>query len=391
MTEYFIDASYKNINKFGEELCGDNVETVKTDDGVILVLSDGLGSGVKANILATLTSKIAVTMLKEGASIEETIDTITNTLPECSVRKLAYSTFTIIKIKNNGDTYMVEYDNPPCFFFRKGCDYPLNKIERVVNGKKIYESHFKMTTEDLLVVTSDGAVHAGVGELLNLGWQWEDINEFLRSLSGKNYFSGEVSENLLAVCNKLYNNKPGDDTTVLSVKLQYRKYLDLFTGPPANPEDDEILLEKIRNAKGLKILSGGTTSNIVSKAFGEEVFINLKDYQKYDVPPVGFMRGVDLVTEGLITLNKTVDLVKQFHDATYSGENYPLNEEDGATLISRMLLKESTHINIWAGTAVNPAHQNPDLPTEFNIKLKVVRDLKFWLEKLGKTVNLIYL
>ncbi|WP_372715185.1 SpoIIE family protein phosphatase, partial [Ilyobacter sp.] len=297
MTEYFIDVSHKNINKFGEELCGDNVETVKTDDGVILVLSDGLGSGVKANILATLTSKIAVTMLKEGASIEETIDTITNTLPECSVRKLAYSTFTIIKIKNNGETYMVEYDNPPCFFFRKGCDYPLDKIERIVNGKKIHESHFKMTTEDLLVVTSDGALHAGVGELLNLGWQWNDINEFLRSLSGKNYFSSEVSENLLAVCNKLYDNKPGDDTTVLSVKLQYRKYLDLFTGPPAKPEDDVILLDKIKEAKGIKILSGGTTSNIVSKAFGEEVFINLTDYQKYDVPPVGFMRGVDLVTE----------------------------------------------------------------------------------------------
>lgn len=389
--EYFIDVSYKNINKYGEELCGDNVETVKTDDGVIIVLADGLGSGVKANILATMTSKIAVTMLKEGASIEETIDTITNTLPECNVRKLAYSTFTIIKIKDNGEIYMVEYDNPPCFFFRKGCDYPLDKNERIVNGKKIYESHFNMTTEDLLVVTSDGAIHAGVGELLNLGWQWEDINSFLRSLADKNSFSSEVSDNLLAVCNKLYDNKPGDDTTVLSVKLQHRKYLDLFTGPPAKPEDDTILIDRILRARGLKIISGGTTSNIVSRTFGEEVFINLTDYQKYNVPPVGFMKGVDLVTEGLITLNATVEILKKIYNAIESGENYSLNEEDGATLVSRMLIKEATHINIWAGTAVNPAHQNPNLPTEFNIKLKVVKDMKHWLERLGKTVTLKYI
>jgi serine phosphatase RsbU (regulator of sigma subunit) len=221
--EYYIDASYKSINKFGEELCGDKVETVKTEDGCLLVLSDGLGSGVKANILATLTSKIAVTMLKGGSSIEETLETIMNTLPECKVRKLAYSTFTIIKLSNNGDCYMVEYDNPPTFFYRDGRDIFIDRKERIIKGKTIFESYFKFCPGDLLTVVSDGAVHAGVGEYLNLGWQWENINDFLRDISQKKYAT-DVTNSLLDVCKTLYNDKPGDDTTVLSIKFQPIKY-----------------------------------------------------------------------------------------------------------------------------------------------------------------------
>ena len=268
--EYFIDVSHSSINKKGEELCGDNIEIVKVDNGIIIVLSDGLGSGVKANILATLTSKIAVTMLKEGASIDETIDTITNTLPECKVRNLAYSTFTIIKISNNGECYVVEYDNPPFFLYRKGCDYPVNKITRVVNGKKILESSFTLEIDDLFVAISDGAVHAGIGQFLNLGWQWENINEFLRNIS-RSKFANQVSTDLLSVCNELYDHKPGDDTTVLALKRQSARYLDLFIGPPGNPENDKTLVKEIKYSKGKIILSGGTTAKIVAREFNEKI------------------------------------------------------------------------------------------------------------------------
>lgn len=384
--EYFIDVSHSSINKKGEELCGDNIEIVKVDNGIIIVLSDGLGSGVKANILATLTSKIAVTMLKEGASIDETIDTITNTLPECKVRNLAYSTFTIIKITNNGECYVVEYDNPPFFLFRKGCDYLVNKITRVINGKKILESSFTLEIDDLFVAISDGAVHAGIGQFLNLGWQWENINEFLRNIS-RSKFANQVSTDLLSVCNELYDNKPGDDTTVLALKRQSARYLDLFIGPPGNPENDKNLVKEIKNSKGKIILSGGTTANIVAREFNEKIILDLKDYLSSEIPPVGYLKGVDLVTEGLITINKTIKLLKQFH----ADNNQMPQEKDGASLIANMLINEATHINIWAGTAVNPAHQNPNFPKDLNIKLNMIADFNSILGELGKVVQVKYL
>jgi len=382
--EYYIDASYKSINKFGEELCGDKVESVKTEDGCLLVLSDGLGSGVKANILATLTSKIAITMLKEGSSIDETLETIINTLPECKVRKLAYSTFTIIKLNNNGDCYMVEYENPPTFFYRDGCDMPIDRRERIIKGKTIFESHFKFCPDDLLTVVSDGAVHAGVGEYLNLGWQWENINDFLRDISQQKYAT-DITNSLLDVCKTLYNDKPGDDTTVLSIKFQPVKYLNLFTGPPKNKEDDEDFIKMVGESKGIVVLSGGTTANIISKAWNEEIKIDLEGYES-NLPPIGYMRGVGLVTEGLLTLNKTVEYIKEY---IYGGKE--LTSNDGAGVLGRLLLFDASHIKIVAGTAVNPAHQNPDFPIDFNIKLKVVIELEAILKDFGKSVTLEYL
>ncbi|MGL5656774.1 MAG: SpoIIE family protein phosphatase [Fusobacteriaceae bacterium] len=384
--DYFIDVSHKSINKKGEELCGDNVEIVKTENGVIIVLSDGLGSGVKANILATLTSKIAVTMLKEGASIDETIYTIANTLPECKVRNLAYSTFTIIKMNNNGDCSIVEYDNPAFFLFKKGKDFLVEKKSRIINGKKIFESNFILEPDDLLAVVSDGAVHAGIGQRLNLGWRWDSINDFLRIISLKK-FAGQVCTDLLGICNELYAGQPGDDTTVLAVKLQSLKHLDIFIGPPGNPENDKYLFNNIRTAKGKIILSGGTTANIVAKEFREDIDLDLKDYLSSEVPPIGYLKGVDLVTEGLITINKTIKLLKE----VYSEKSELLPENNGAYIVARMLLYEATHVNIWAGTAVNSAHQNPDFPIDFNIKLNMISELEAVLKNLGKVVQLRYL
>lgn len=375
---HYIDYAYNSINKNGEELCGDNVEFVEKEDGLIIVLADGLGSGVKANILATMTSKIAVTMLKEGLSIEETIETIANTLPVCAKRNLAYSTFTILDIKNTGDVYMVEYENPPSFIYRLGKKFNIIKKERSVNNKKIQEGYFKMRKGDSIIAISDGVIHAGVGELLNLGWQWENVNEYLENLVKFEKSANNLSKGLLDVCENLYNQKPGDDTTVLAVILRERTYANIFTGPPKSRNNDIKLIEKIKNAKDYTIVAGGTTSNIVAREMGLEVEVDI-DSCNSDLPPIGHIKGISLVTEGLLTLSRIVKILKNNED--YS----KINDGSGKML---SLIERSTDINIYLGKAVNIAHQNPAFPEDLNLKIQVVKELKKELLKLGKVVRI---
>ena len=388
----FIDVAYDSLNKYGEELCGDKVEVVRTEDSVIIVISDGLGSGVKANILATLTCKIAATMLKEGVSIFETVDTIMQTLPVCSVRKLAYSTFTIIKIHENGQVYVAEYDNPPIFLMHKGkepLDIQNNAI--LVNDHIVKESSFLMNEGDALTVVSDGVVHAGVGGILNLGWQWSNVEEYLERQAHVEKCAANISKSLIDACHSLYAGKPGDDATVVTAKLRHSEEVDLFTGPPLNSEDDSWVIGKLSQAKGRKVICGGTAAKIAARELNQDIVTNM-DFIDPEVPPTAHIKGIDLVTEGVLTLRKTVDKIKAYiNNNTKQEGRSSFDKLDGASQLAKLLIEDCTHLNIWVGKAVNPAHQNPDFPIDLGIKLKVVAELADLMEILGKRIKLTYM
>lgn len=385
--KYFFDINYKSINKHTEELCGDKVEYLYDDDGIIIVLSDGLGSGVKANILATMTTKIAVTMLKERASIDDTIETIIKTLPECKVRKLAYSTFTIIKIDKNNNAYIAEYDNPPYFFYSHKKIIPIEKMERVIGNKKIYESNIQLEMGDTLCVVSDGAIHAGIGQMLNLGWTWDEINEYLKELNNLNRSSQLINGNFIGVCNNLYNNMPGDDTTILTLKVRKPEIIDVFIGPPASKNNDIFLSEIMKTSPNIKIICGGTTALIAERELGLSLEVDI-DSMKEDVPPIAYMEGFDLVTEGVLTLGKTLENIKKLNNSKY--ENIiDCNEYDGCSLLTKLLTDVGTHMNFYLGSAVNPAHQNPNFPVDFNIKKNIIDNLVAELKKAGKKIEII--
>lgn len=386
---FFIDIAYDSINKNGEELCGDKVNIIKLEDSTIMVLSDGLGSGVKANILASLTSKIAATMLREGADIFETVDTIVNTLPICKVRKIAYSTFTIIKVYNDGRTYIAEYDNPPIFLIRNNKSIEIPKKEIEINGKKVKESNIVLQEGDVLAVVSDGAIHAGIGNVLNLGWTWESVEKYLeRSILNKNC-AKNISKDLIETCWNLYGGRPGDDTTAAAVKVRRPKYIDLFTGPPEHKEKDNYVIKQLLNGEGKKIICGGTAANIAQRELHRKMTVNL-DTSTYDIPPTAAMEGIDLITEGVLTLNKAIEKINRYCSSELDNEECSIDGRDGASQLARMLIEECTHVNLWVGKAVNPAHQNLDLPIDLNIKLNLVDKLCELLTKLGKYVKITY-
>ncbi len=389
MNDLCADIGYKSINHYGEQLCGDHVDIVEpSDDSTVIVLSDGLGSGVKASILSTLTSKIISTMMAEGLSLEECVETIAATLPVCSVRGVAYSTFTIIYLKNNQVAELIQYDNPLTIIIRdeKVWDYP--KTEMNIGGKKIYKSVIKLQENDIFVAMSDGCPHAGIGTAYNFGWKHEEIAAFMEALSNVGYTAKTLSTMLIDECDRLYDQKPGDDATACVVRIRKREPMNMLFGPPSNRDDADRMMSLFFSKEGKHIICGGTTSSIAAKFLRKPLKPTL-NFEASDVPPIAEIEGVDLVTEGVITVNKVLEYAKDYLEENKYYEHWSF-KNDGASLICRLLFEEATDINFYVGKAINPAHQNPDLPINFNIKMNLVEELSKCLKKMGKKIKVSY-
>lgn len=386
-----IDAAWKSLNKHQEELCGDKVEILKTEESDILILADGMGSGVKANILATLTSRILGTMLREGAQIESCVETIARTLPVCSVRKVAYATFSILQIYHDGRAYLAEFDNPSCIFIRNGriVDYPYEVRE--IGGKKIHEYNFTVQKNDCFILMSDGVVYAGAGSILDLnGWTWEAVADYALKCTKQSMSASRLAVMLSQACEELYEEKPGDDTTVAVARVIERKIVNIFTGPPKSKEDDGRLMHDFMHAEGKKVVAGGTSANIAARILGKEIVTRI-DSRNPDVPPTAEIEGIDLVTEGVLTLGGCLKLLKKYVNDEFDAEFFDeLDADNGASRLAKILIEECTELNLFVGTAVNAAHQETELNFDLSMRQNLVDQLIRMAEAMGKTVKAVY-
>ena len=389
MNDLCADIGYRSINHAGEQLCGDHVDVVEQgDNSTVIVLADGLGSGVKASILSTLTSKIISTMMAEGLTLEDCVETIAQTLPICSERGVAYSTFSILHLVDNREMELIQYDNPLVILLRDGKNYDYPKTEMNIGGKKIYKSVVKLQENDIFIAMSDGCPHAGIGLAYNFGWKREDIIGFMETVAIAGYTAKTLSTILIDEVNKLYAQKPGDDATACVVRIRRREPMNILFGPPSNRDDCNRMMSLFFSKEGKHIVCGGTTSSIAAKYLGKPVKTSL-NFVKSDIPPIAEIEGVDLVTEGVITINRVVEYAKDAVGDNRLYEKWSFGH-DGASLICRMLFEEATDINFFVGRAINPAHQNPDLPINFNIKMNLVEELSACLRKMGKRIKVSY-
>ena len=390
MNDLCADIGYKSINHYGEQLCGDHVEIAEHDDrSTVIVLADGLGSGVKASILSTLTSRILSTMIAAGLPIEECVSTMAATLPVCSVRGVAYSTFSVIHLLNNQMAELIQYDNPLIIMIRDGAEYEYPKTEINIDGKKIYVSNIRLREDDVFVAMSDGCPHAGIGNVYNFGWKREEIADFMVGISLAGYTSKVMSTMLVEECNKLYGDKPGDDATACVVRIRKREPMNILFGPPSNRDECDRMMSLFFSKEGKHIVCGGTTSSIVSQYLHKPVKVDLALNRKSDVPPMAEIEGVDLVTEGVITMSRVIEYAKDYLGQNKEYEKWNFGQ-DGASKICRLLFEEATDISFYVGRAINPAHQNPDLPINFNIKMNIVEELSKSLKQMGKRVRISY-
>ncbi|MBQ7846730.1 MAG: SpoIIE family protein phosphatase [Clostridia bacterium] len=388
MNDLCADIGYKSINHHGEQLCGDHVDIVENGEDSVIVLADGLGSGVKASILSTLTSKIISTMMAEGLTLEDCVSTIAATLPICSLRGVAYSTFTIVHLIGSRDAEIIQYDNPKVIMLRNGQNYDYPTTEMNIEGKKILKSLIRLQEDDIFILMSDGCPHAGLGTSFNFGWKRDDIISFMETVSLAGYTAKTLSTILVDECNKLYGEKPGDDTTACVVRIRKREPMNILFGPPSNRSDCDRMMSLFFSKEGKHIICGGTTSSIAAKYLGKPIRVSL-NFEVSDIPPIAELEGVDLVTEGVITVNKVLSYAKNYLEDNSSYEHWSM-QRDGASMICRLLFEEATDINFFVGKAINPAHQNPDLPINFSIKMNLVEELSACLKKMGKRIKVSY-
>jgi hypothetical protein len=389
MYDLYTEIGYRSLNKFGEQLCGDRVDVVEQDeDSVVVVLADGLGSGVKANILSILTSRIISTMMAQSMSVEDCVSTIASTLPVCSVRGIAYSTFSIVRIVNAEEVEFIQYDNPQLILMRNGKSVTMQETIMNIGGKNIRRCKMPIMDGDVFILMSDGAVHAGVGNIMNYGWDRKHIVEFLEKKYDEKITAKTWTTILLDECNKLYKGEPSDDATVCTIKIRKREPVNLLVGPPADPGDVLKMMTLFFSKEGKHIVCGGTTSTLVAEYLKKPI-LSQSNCADRDIPPTAKIDGVDLVTEGMLTIDRVLTYAQNYleNNASYVQWRY---KKDGASLISRLLFEEATDINFYVGKAANSAYQNPSSPINLSIKMRLVDELAECLKRMGKRIKVSY-
>ncbi len=386
MMELCLESGCTSLNHVGEELCGDNVACTVNGEYTTLVLADGLGSGVKANILSMLTSKILCTMASNEIDIYECVETIIQTLPVCAERGVAYSTFSIIHVNTEGKGELFEFDNPEAIYYHNGKCQNFERTELDVCGKKVFRSDLALEENDIIIVMSDGTIHAGIGQILNFGWERPQIMEHLDTNIKPNMSARAVACLLASACNDLYVDKPGDDTTVAAVKIRKRLDVNIMVGPPVDKEKDDYYIQHFLEGPSKKIVCGGTSSTIVARYLKTELKTSF-DFPDKEVPPIGFIKGIDLTTEGVLTLRRLLQMSEKYISISDLTPK-TFTKQDGASLLADFLYERATHITFFVGQSVNVAHQG--LPIDTTMKLKLVEKITENLRTMGKTVELNY-
>jgi len=373
-----VEFSWVSLNKAGEELCGDSVMIRSNPETFVAVLSDGLGSGVKAHILSTLTAEIAARMSESGAYIEDVMQTLAETLPECSVRKLAYATFAVLTVNQGRDAHLVEFDSAPLILVRDGAIVNLPMEERMVGDRKIREVRFECRENDFMVLISDGYEHAGLGGIYRLGWGWNNIAKAVqRFVQAGIVDTFKLTQALSKTCLKLYEDRPGDDATVIGMKVRPAISATVLTGPPANKDLDEFAVKRLMSSQGEKIICGGSTAQMAARVLREELVVDWvppakrkkgAPMQKKGSPPTALLNGVDLVTEGILTLGQAAEILRA------SRTIYDLPKDDDASIRLARSLLMADDIRFIVGSAINP-NQVADIIRGEPMRMVYIREL----------------
>lgn len=380
--KYFIEVDCQQKNHEGERICGDVFLSgkVREEGRIVMVLSDGMGHGVKASVLATLTATMALNFTKEHREPEKTAEIIMNTLPECSERKMNYSTFTVIDMDYEGNITILEYDNPESILIR---DRQIVELKRKIitleseknKGKKLRICSFKGKKGDRIIFLSDGVAQSGLGTpKFPFGWGVDNVSRYALDMIKT---TTSISARHLAsrILNTAYRNdgfSAKDDISCGVIYLREPRELLIATGPPFEKDNDVDLAKSVRDFEGNKIVMGATTGDIIAR----ELNLKVEDGQEFvdpDLPPLSYLEGIDIFTEGILTLRKVEKILNTYNNNTVLGKG-PADE------VVKLIL-ECDEIRFLVGTRINLAHQDPNMQVDLEIRRTVVKRIALLLEE----------
>lgn len=393
---YQVEVGYFQINHEGEKICGDVFlsKRIPEENRVLCVLSDGMGHGVQANVLATLTATISLNFFIDSKDVNEIAGVIMKALPVCSERKVSYATYTVVDVSIESDTVSIlEYDNPQTFILRgnkiyepqwTNVEYEAKADDK--RGVSIRRCSFKPCIEDRIIFCSDGITQSGLGNGIAMGWGRNELIQFVRETvdASPAISTADLAERVTkrAAANDLYT--PKDDLTCSVVYFRQPRKTILCTGPPFNSEKDSEFANILKSFNGKKIISGASTAEIIARELG----MAITNEAKFDasLPPGSIMNGIDLVTEGVLTLNKAIHILNSI------SLNSRMKFGKGpADQICRLLL-DTDEIYILVGTKINESHHDPSLPVEVEIRRHLIQRLgKVLVEKFMKVVTIEYM
>ena len=382
----FIEVGHYQVCKHKQHAEGDVFLSQKnpSDGRVITALSDGLGSGIKAGVLATLTATMATRFIAADIPMRRAAEIIMNTLPVCKDRGISYATFTLVDIEPNNTVRIIEYDNPPYVLIRQETIIePIRDITTIERKNKstapkreaqLQYSRYAARPGDRLVFFSDGVTQSGMGSPnYPCGWGYENVQTFIleKILENPDISARKLAKAVVKQALMLDGYKAKDDITCGVIYGRNPRDLLVLTGPPLRKESDEDYARVFDSFDGKRIICGGTTANIISRELNRPIKVQLKDFDP-KIPPYSEMEGAEMVTEGIITMGAVAELLE-------SGAKTETLKQNAATKMVDLFL-DSDRIKFVVGTKINEAHQDPNMPVELEIRRNVVKKIAALLQ-----------
>lgn len=332
-------------SKIAGDQSGDTFAVLREVDALTVILCDGLGSGIKANISATFTMNRVLGMLKTGVSMREAFYYEVTSLNKQWGKGHPFAVFSLARILNNGDVSVLSYDSPAPVLASSLSAVVMKHRIFTIGKAVIYESNGTLTEGEGLLLMSDGITQAGLGNGLVNGWEAHGVAKYITSQMMFHALKHADIPNLVhRKAREFWGKAHGDDCTAVLALCRRGITVNVMTGPPANKQHDKRFVESFNQMQGIQVVCGGSTSTMVARELKRSLEITENTINTLS-PPSYKIDHITLVTEGVITLNQVYNLL---------GEDTDDLIDESAVYELNALLTNADRIHLWTGSATNP-------------------------------------